>query len=73
MRSEPSRRILIDYAPEVSDTSYLKHDDAVVIIEDTEAQKRIDYLAGLERCLNDPNGLKGPAIINRSFEGLVKR
>jgi hypothetical protein len=72
MGIQPIGRILVDHPPKVPDPGYLKHNDSVVIIKDSEPEKHIDDFAGFQRCLNDPEGLKGPAIINRAFKGLIQ-
>lgn len=68
-RAQPVRSLLGVDAPEGSFAGNLKNDDAVVIVNDTfRSQDSYDLRWG-PRCLNDPDGLKRPAIINRSFKG----
>lgn len=71
MGSHPLRRLLVDYPSEVANARYFQDDDAVVVIKDAMPEKDIHDFARFERCLNDPEGLKGPAIINRAFKGDV--
>lgn len=71
MSSKPLSRLLVDYSPKVTDARDLKDDYAVIVVEDANAKEDGYYLAGLQRCLNDPERLKGPAIINRAFKRLI--
>lgn len=69
--SEPVGGFLGVDAPESSFASDFQHDDAVVLVNDFVRSQDAYDLSWGPRCLNDPDGLKGPAIIHRSFQSGV--
>lgn len=71
MNIKPVSNLLASNAPIISDPSNLQNDDAVVVIEDARSSEDAYNLAWGPRCLNDPDRLERPAIINRAFQGRV--
>ena len=58
--------------PEVSDAGDFKNNNSVIVIEDGGAHKDFDYLAGLPRCFNDPDGLQRPTKIDGTRQSAIE-
>lgn len=71
MSPKPFGRAIVDYPAEIANACDFKDNDTVIVVKDAETDEYVDYLAGLERCLNDPHRLKGPAIIYRAPKCVV--
>ena len=71
MTIQPKCSLLVYDTSVIPVSRYFENDDAVVVVDDAMLQQRGNHVAGLERCLNDPDRLKGPAIIARTSERVV--
>jgi hypothetical protein len=62
---QPVGGFSVNDVPKIPPACDLKHDYPIVIAKGAEVQKNLYDGAWGERCLNDPKGLKRPAIIDR--------